>query len=355
MEERIDLMGLNLEELKEVVSSLGEASFRAKQIFNWVYDKKVTDFLEMSNLSKNLREKLIDNAYISQLKVITLQKSKDGTIKYLFELEDGQWIESVFMPYQDNRRSVCISTQVGCGMGCNFCATGLNGLTRNLSTGEIINQIITIARLRGEEITNVVLMGMGEPLANYEEVLKAITLMNDDNGLNIGMRRITLSTCGLVPQIKRLAEEDLQLTLAISLHAPNNKMRSQMMPINDKYPLEDLLDSCRYYIDKTGRRISFEYSLVKGVNDSPKDARELARLLSGILCHVNLIPINQVEGLEYSKPDRDAINNFKAELEQKGVAVTVRLERGADIAAACGQLQAKEGRDEVSNKIGSKA
>jgi 23S rRNA (adenine2503-C2)-methyltransferase len=344
MEERVDLMGLSLEELKKVVASLGEASFRAKQLFNWIYDKKVTDFSQMSNLSKDLRDKLVDRAYISQLEVIASQESKDGTIKYLFELEDGQRIESVFMPYQDNRRSVCISTQVGCGMGCNFCATGLNGLTRNLISGEIINQIISIARLRDEEISNVVLMGMGEPLANYKQVLKAISLMNDGNGLNIGMRKITLSTCGLVPQIKSLAEEDLQLTLAISLHASNNRLRSQMMPINDRYPLEDLLESCRYYIEKTGRRISFEYSLVKGVNDSPKDARELAKLLSGILCHVNLIPINQVEGLEYSKPDRNRINNFKAELEQEGIAVTVRVERGADIAAACGQLQAKEAK-----------
>jgi 23S rRNA (adenine2503-C2)-methyltransferase len=298
----------------------------------------------MSNLSKGLRDKLVNRAYISQLEVIASQESKDGTIKYLFELEDGQRIESVFMPYQDNRRSVCISTQVGCGMGCNFCATGLNGLTRNLSSGEIINQIISIARLRDEEISNVVLMGMGEPLANYNQVLKAISLMNDGNGLNIGMRRITLSTCGLVAEIKSLAEEELQLTLAISLHASNNRLRSQMMPINDRYPLEDLLESCRYYIEKTGRRISFEYSLVKGVNDSPKDARELAKLLSGILCHVNLIPINQVEGLEYSKPDRNRINNFKAELEHEGIAVTVRVERGADIAAACGQLQAKEAK-----------
>ena len=344
MEERVDLMGLSLEELKKVVASLGEASFRAKQLFNWIYDKKVTDFSQMSNLSKDLRDKLVDRAYISQLEVIASQESKDGTIKYLFELEDGQRIESVFMPYQDNRRSVCISTQVGCGMGCNFCATGLNGLTRNLISGEIINQIISIARLRDEEISNVVLMGMGEPLANYNQVLKAISLMNDGNGLNIGMRKITLSTCGLVPQIKSLAEEDLQLTLAISLHASNNRLRSQMMPINDRYPLEDLLESCRYYIEKTGRRISFEYSLDKGVNDSPKDARELAKLLSGILCHVNLIPINQVEGLEYSKPDRNRINNFKAELEQEGIAVTVRVERGADIAAACGQLQAKEAK-----------
>ena len=344
MEERVDLMGLSLEELKEVVSSLGEASFRAKQIFNWIYDKKVKDFSKMSNLSKSFREKLTDKAYISQLEVIASQESKDGTIKYLFELEDGQRIESVFMPYQDNRRSVCISTQVGCGMGCNFCATGLNGLARNLSSGEIVNQIITIARLKGEEISNIVLMGMGEPLANYEEVLKAISLMNDDKGLNIGMRRITLSTCGLVPQIKRLAEEELQLTLAISLHAPNNKLRSQMMPINDRYPLEELLESCRYYIEKTGRRVSFEYSLVKGVNDSPKDARELAKLLSKVLSHVNLIPINQVEGLEYSKPDTSIINGFKAELEQEGIAVTVRVERGADIAAACGQLQAKEAK-----------
>ncbi|TDX49199.1 23S rRNA (adenine(2503)-C(2))-methyltransferase RlmN [Orenia marismortui] len=342
MERKKDLIGFAIEELKEIVISLGEPAFRAKQLFKWIYEKKVRNFSEMTNLAKSFRAKLEDQFYIGELKLITKQKSKDGTIKYLFQLDDGKKVESVFMPYEDNRRSVCISTQVGCGMGCTFCATGLQGLSRNLTAGEIINQIISIEKLRGEEISNVVLMGMGEPLANYEESIKAIKLMNASNGLNIGMRRITLSTCGLVPQIRRLAEEKMQLTLAISLHASNDKLRSQMMPINDKYPLNELLASCRDYINKTGRRITFEYALVEGVNDSAKDAEELANLLSGILAHVNLIPINQVEGLNYSKPTRNTINKFKDSLETEGIAATVRVERGSDIAAACGQLQAKE-------------
>ncbi len=340
---KVNLLNLNLEELEEFIISLKEPKFRAKQIFNWIYKQKAISFDQMTNLSKQLKKLLIDNSYLGHLKIITSQESADGTVKYLLELVDGQRIESVFMPYTDGRNSICISTQVGCAMGCSFCATGLEGLSRNLSVAEIIGQILTIEQATGEEITNVVFMGMGEPLANYDNLLKSIEIINSSNALNIGMRRITVSTCGLVPEINRLAKEGLQLTLAISLHAANNQLRSQMMPINKRYPLEELLASCSNYITETGRRISFEYSLVQGVNDSRKDAQGLAKLLSGVLAHVNLIPINPVKGLKYAKPKRDVIDKFKSELIKAGIAVTVRVERGADIDAACGQLQAKEG------------
>ncbi|GAB6137432.1 dual-specificity RNA methyltransferase RlmN [Halanaerobaculum tunisiense] len=341
MSKKIDLIGKNLTELEALVEELGQASFRAQQLFSWLYDKQVTDFSEMSNLAQELRSKLQQRAKISRLEVIAQQEATDGTEKYLFALEDGKRIETVYLP-ADNRHTLCVSTQVGCAMGCEFCATGLQGLTRDLTAGEIINQILTIEQITETRITNVVFMGMGEPLANYEQVLKAVRLINHDQGLNIGMRKITLSTCGLVPEIKRLAQEELQLTLAISLHAPNNELRSEMMPINDRYPLEELLRACRYYIEQTGRRITFEYALVAGTNDSLQHARQLSDLLAGMLAHVNLIPINQVAETGYKGSDRERINNFKAELTSRNIPVSMRVERGTDIEAACGQLQSKE-------------
>ncbi|MCK8817817.1 23S rRNA (adenine(2503)-C(2))-methyltransferase RlmN [Natroniella sulfidigena] len=342
MTDTIALVGKTMEELEELMVDLKQPSFRAKQIFNWIYNQKVSKIAEMKNLPKDLRKQLQQVAELEEFTVLNRQHSKDKTEKFLFQLTDGEKIETVYLPNQDGRRSLCISSQVGCAMGCNFCATGLQGLSRNLTAGEIVNQILMVERLTKERISNVVLMGMGEPLANYDQVLKAINLMNHDAGLNIGSRRITLSTCGLVPEIKQLADEKLQLTLAISLHAPTDQLRSQMMPINQRYPLDDLLAACDYYTKQTGRRVSFEYALVRGVNDSKDLAQKLASLLTGMLAHVNLIPINQVEQIGYSKPRQEAISSFKMELEKENIAVTVRRERGADIDAACGQLKAKE-------------
>ncbi|WP_027339151.1 23S rRNA (adenine(2503)-C(2))-methyltransferase RlmN [Halonatronum saccharophilum] len=344
MEERMELIGSDISDLENLIKELDQPKFRAKQLFSWLYNKKVDKIKEMTNLSKELRAKLEKKTRIERLKLIKSQESSDGTVKYLFGLSDGNKIESVYMPYRDGRRSICISTQVGCGMGCNFCATGLHGLSRNLTAGEIVNQILTVEDITGEEISNVVFMGMGEPLANYDRVLKAIRLINSEQGMNIGMRRITLSTCGLIPQIESLAQEKLQLTLAISLHAANNKLRSQMMPINAKYPVEELIPACKRYTELTGRRITFEYAIVDGLNDSYAHARELAKLLRGMLAHVNLIPINEVEGIDYTRPQRRSINLFKEELDKLNIPATIRVERGGDIDAACGQLQGKEDR-----------
>ncbi|WP_408954397.1 23S rRNA (adenine(2503)-C(2))-methyltransferase RlmN [Natroniella sp. ANB-PHB2] len=342
MTDRVALVGKTLEELEELMVDLKQPTFRAKQVFNWIYNQKVDTITQMKNLPKDLRSELQQVAMLEDFTVLNRQLSKDGTEKYLFQLTDGEKVETVYLPNQGGRKSLCISSQVGCAMGCNFCATGLQGLSRNLTAGEIINQILMVERLKKERISNVVLMGMGEPLANYEQVLKAINLINHEAGLNIGSRRITLSTCGLVPEIKKLAEEKFQLTLAISLHAPTDQLRSQMMPINQRYPLEDLLGACDYYINQTGRRVSFEYALVEGVNDSQNLARKLASLLSNMLAHVNLIPINPVQEFEYNKPHKKSIQLFKEQLEMKNIPVTVRVERGADIDAACGQLKAKE-------------
>jgi 23S rRNA (adenine2503-C2)-methyltransferase len=348
MSEKVDLCSLDFEELEEFVKEIGEASFRARQISDWIYKQGITDFMEMSNLSKNLRNRLNEIAYISQLKEKTRSEAKDGTKKFLFELEDGERIETVLMSYQGGRNSVCISTQVGCAMGCNFCATGLQGLERNLSTGEIVGQVLEVQRLisndefRDPRVSNIVVMGMGEPLANYDNLLKAIKILNDEAGLNISMRRITVSTCGLVPKIKELADENLQLVLAISLHAANDELRNEMMPINKRYPLEELIAACKYYLEKTNRRITFEYALVSGINNDPQDAKELAELLSDLLCHVNLIPVNPVEELDLHRPKRGDIKRFKEILAQNGIQVTLRQERGNDIEAACGQLRSKE-------------
>ena len=337
---KIDIIELTKEELATEMKKMGQASFRAQQILNWIYDKKTFAFEQMTNLSQELSQKLAQNFVLEPLTKLREQESADGTIKYLFELSDGQKIEVVYMPSQQGRKTLCISTQVGCAMGCSFCATGLKGLNRNLTAGEITNQILTVENLLGVEITNVVLMGMGEPLDNYQASLKAIKLINGP--LNIGMRKITISTCGLVPKIKKLADENLQLTLAISLHAPNNKLRNDLIPTNKKYPIADLIQACEYYIAQTNRRVTFEYALMSNVNDGQKHARELAELLAGKLVHVNLIPINQVQELDYSQPQNEVIKKFETELKKRNIPVTVRKERGADIDAACGQLQGKE-------------
>lgn len=346
MTDKAELTSLKLTELEQFITNeLDEASFRAEQIFNWIYKQGAVNFEEMTNLSQDLRSRLQSKAYINQLKEITRAKSKDGTVKFLFELEDNKEIETVFLPYQDGRNSICVSTQVGCGMGCNFCATGQQGLERNLTTGEVVSQLLKVQQLMGSNgydpslISNVVFMGMGEPLANYDNLLRAINILNCEEAFNISMRRITVSTCGLVPQIKRLADKKLQLVLAISLHAADDKIRSEMMPINKRYPLEELIAACEYYLKKTNRRITFEYALVDGVNNRRQDAENLAQLLSGLLCHVNLIPVNPVKKLGLTRPNRQAIKEFKEILDRHNIQATVRQERGKDIEAACGQLR----------------
>ena len=341
MSDKINLVGQSLEQLKKLVNEWDFSSFRAKQLFNWLYNHKVRTVKQMNNLPNELQEKLQTEAKLRSMEIIKEQTASDGTKKYLFSLADGVQVEAVYMPYQDKRRSLCLSTQAGCAMGCSFCATGLQGLERDLTAGEIIEQLLLIEDKLKTEITNVVLMGMGEPLDNYQEVLKAIKLFNHFDGLNIGMRKITLSTCGLVPQIKKLAKENLQLTLAISLHAVDDKLRSRLIPVNKRYPIQELLSACRYYINQTKRRVTFEYALIAGVNDSVVEADKLAELLSGMLAHVNLIPINKVKTKDYNRSQRAQIDKFAARLDKNNISTTIRVERGSDIDAACGQLKSR--------------
>ena len=345
----IRLNDLEYKELEAFVTDvLGEPKFRAKQIFGWIYGgmskdgsfrSGVASFDEMTNLSKALREKLSESAELMSLAVLREQVSKlDGTRKFLFGLPDGNAIESVFMKYKFGN-SICVSSQAGCRMGCRFCASTIGGLKRNLTAGEIAGQILAAERQTGERISHVVVMGTGEPFDNYENLSKFIHIINDPNGLNIGMRNITVSTCGLVPKIAEFAKDFPQVNLAISLHAVNNEMRDEMMPVNKSYPMEVLLDACRSYADKTSRRVTFEYTLVKGVNDSPEYARKLADRLHGMLCHVNLIPLNKVEETGYDTTERGAVLKFQQVLTECGIPATIRRELGDDIDAACGQLR----------------
>ena len=337
-----EIKSMDVDQLKEYLKEeLGAQSFRAKQVFQWIHQKNVNNFDQMRNVPKDLRQELKEKTTLANFEIEARREATDGTIKYLFRLPDGETIESVYLPYSDGRKSICVSTQVGCAMGCSFCATGQGGLVRHLSTGEIVEQVYAVQRDLDVKITNLVLMGMGEPLHNMDPSLKAVKILNHPKGSNIGMRRITLSTSGLVPQIRELADENIQIVLAISLHAPNNKLRNQLMPINKKYPLEVLISACRDYIKKTNRRITFEYALMKGTNDTVKHARQLAQLLQGLLCHVNLIPINPVQEAGFARPKREEINRFLKILRNAGVEATVREERGADIEAACGQLRSR--------------
>ena len=330
----------SLEELKEELKELGEKPFRAEQIFQWLYKEKVKSFDEMTNLSLPLREKLERYYTIGHFKIMKKQESKDGTIKYLFDVLDGNAIETVLMRYHHGN-SLCVSSQIGCKMGCKFCAsTGINFI-RNLTKGEIIEQILSVEQDTGEKINNVVFMGIGEPFDNYENVVNAIRRMNHPKGLNIGARHISISTSGLVPKINQLADENIQCTLSISLHATNNQKRSKMMPVNQRYPIEELLQSCRNYIIKTNRRISFEYALAKDNNDHIEDAKELVHLLKGMLCHVNLIPINKIENGQFVKSTNENIIKFRDYLNEQGIVATIRRELGSDIDAACGQLRRK--------------
>ena len=350
-----NLKDYTYEELERLVTEeLGEPRFRAKQIFTWLY-RGVTSFDQMTDLSKPLREKLKEGYDLGNLIIAEKYVSSiDETRRYLLQLKDGNFIESVLMKYHHGY-SICISSQVGCAMGCAFCASTRGGKVRSLTAGEIIGQVLTVQTDLGERISNIVMMGIGEPLDNYEEVRRFLQTVNHPAGLNMGHRHISLSTCGLVPRIRELAEENLQITLSISLHAVNNEKRSQIMPVNRRYPIEELLDACRYYIQKTNRRISFEYTLIQGVNDTPEEARQLLKLLRGMLCHVNLIPVNPVQETGFQQGSRKSIEQFQRILEQGGIAATIRREMGADIRAACGQLRAMKTSPEGTNEDGGVA
>ena len=328
----------NMEELKNEIKDLGEKPFRAEQIFKWLYEEKVEKFDEMTNLSLELREKLNNNYTMCNFNIIKKQESKDGTIKYLFDVLDGNAIETVLMRYHHGN-SICVSSQIGCKMGCKFCASTGIDFIRNLTTGEIVEQIIRVEQDTKERISNVVFMGIGEPLDNYDNVVNAIKLINHPKGLNIGARHISISTSGLVPKIQQLAQENIQCTLSISLHATTNEKRSSMMPVNKVYSIEELLQTCREYIAKTNRRVSFEYALAKDNNDNLEDAKGLVKLLKGMLCHVNLIPINKIENGVFDKSSNENIMRFRDYLNDHGIVATIRRELGSDIDAACGQLR----------------
>ena len=330
----------NLEDLKKEFVSLGEKPYRAEQVFKWIFENNVISFDEMTNISKELRDKLKENYRLSTYKILRKQESSDETKKYLFDILDGNAIETVLMKYHHGY-SICISSQVGCKMGCKFCASTGIKFVRSLTSGEIIEQILAVQRDENIKVSNVVFMGIGEPFDNYDNVINAIKIINNPKGLNIGARHISISTSGLVPQIYKLAEENIQCTLSISLHATTNEQRSSMMPINDAYNIEELIKACKYYISKTNRRISFEYALAKDNNDNLEDAKRLVKLLKGMLCHVNLIPINKIENGKYLKSSNDNILKFRDYLNDKGIVATIRRELGTDIDAACGQLRRK--------------
>lgn len=336
----IDLKDLEYPELCDFIESLGEKKFHAKQIFSWL-SKGIEDFDEMTDISKEMREKLKEKSHISKLKVRKKLVSQiDKTTKYLFGLEDGNYIESVVM-YYNHGITICVSSQVGCLMGCRFCASTIGGKVRNLTSSEILNQIIFAEKDLGERISNIVIMGIGEPLDNFENIVKFLHNVNNPNGLNIGYRHISLSTCGIVPKIYELAKQNLPITLSVSLHAPNNKIRDSIMPINSKYKIEELIPACKDYIKATNRRISFEYALISGINDSFENADELSKLLSKMLCHVNLIPVNNIEERDYKSGNKQQIHAFCKRLIKNGINATVRRELGRDINASCGQLRRK--------------
>ena len=349
---KIDVKSLQLDELKEELGKMGEPSYRADQIADWVYRKRVRSFAEMTDLSQSLRQQLNDSLTLGQLEMVRVLGSRDTTRKFLLRLNDGSLIESVLIPaspalygQRSDRRTICISTQVGCAYGCKFCASGLEGFSRNLRADEIVDQIITLERESGEKIDNIVFMGMGEPLANFENLLRAIRIINASWGLGIGARHITLSTSGLVPQIKKLADEPLQIRLAISLHGASDEVRTQIMPVNRRYNLEALMEACRYYASHKKQRLTFEYILISDVNDSDEQAHLLSRLAGPLQAKINLIPYNTVEGLQWSRPSRNRQEKFLSILRGRRVPATLRREKGHDIEAACGQLRLQSIRE----------
>lgn len=349
VEQKPSIYSLQLNELRDWLKEINEKPFRAEQIFDWLYTKRITSFDEMTNLSKGLRESLASSFTLTTLKTIIQQQSSDGTIKFLFELHDGYSIETVLMRH-DYGNSICVTTQVGCRIGCTFCASTLGGLKRHLEAGEIVAQVVKVQQAldeTDERVSSVVIMGIGEPFDNYDQMMSFLKIINHDKGLNIGARHITVSTSGIIPKIYQFADENLQINFALSLHAPNSELRSRLMPINRAYKLPDLMDAIRYYVNKTGRRVSFEYGLFGGVNDEVEHAEELAKLVKGIKCHVNLIPVNYVPERDYVRTPKEKIFIFEKTLKNKGVNVTIRREQGHDIDAACGQLRAKERKEET--------
>ena len=337
--EKKDIKSLTLAELKAEMAALGEKPFRAVQLYEWMHRKLARSYEEMSNIPETLKKKCEEHYSYTALKIVDVQESKiDGTKKYLFALADGNVVESVLMHYKHGN-SVCISSQVGCRMGCKFCASTLDGLKRNLMPSEMLDQVYAITRESGERVSNVVVMGTGEPLDNYENLLRFITLLTDENGLHISQRNLTVSTCGIVPKMRKLAQEKLQITLALSLHAATDAVRRELMPVANTYSLAELMEVCTYYFEQTGRRITFEYSLVRHVNDADKDARQLAQLIRGMNCHVNLIPVNPIKERNYVQSDKQAVNDFRNKLIKSGITATIRREMGRDIDGACGQLR----------------
>lgn len=341
MNKKINLLDLEQSELKEFLQKLGYKPFHAGQITKWVY-RGATGFDSMSDLSKDMRETLADNAVIGVLKQKkVLESEDDGTVKFLFELPDGNVIESVLMKYHHGP-AACISSQIGCKMGCEFCASSKVSFSRNLTAGEMAEQVILMSRFAGERISSVVVMGIGEPLDNYENLVRFLKIINAKGGLNIGYRHITVSTCGLVPEILRLSKEGLPVNLSLSLHASNNSIRGRLMPIGVKYSIDKTVEACKIYSEATKRRITFEYALIGGLNDSRSDALELSKRLKGLMCHVNLMPLNEVEGIALKKSDARNELIFKRVLESAGIPVTIRRKLGDDIEAACGQLRRRE-------------
>ncbi|MFE8699026.1 23S rRNA (adenine(2503)-C(2))-methyltransferase RlmN [Cytobacillus sp. FJAT-54145] len=347
--EKPSIYSLQLDELKDWLVENNEKAFRAEQIFDWLYKKRVSSFEDMTNLSKNLRDLLSGHFTVTTLKTLIQQTSSDGTIKFLFELHDGFSIETVLMRHEYGN-SICVTTQVGCRIGCTFCASTLGGLKRNLEAGEIVSQVVKVQQALDEteeRVSSVVIMGIGEPFDNYDSMMSFLRIINHDKGLNIGARHITVSTSGIIPKIYQFADENMQINFAISLHAPNTEIRSRLMPINKAYKLPDLMKAVQYYIEKTGRRVSFEYGLFGGVNDQVEHAEELAKLVKGVKCHINLIPVNYVPERDYVRTPKDQIFAFEKTLKKHGVNVTIRREQGHDIDAACGQLRAKERKEET--------
>ncbi|GBC96063.1 putative dual-specificity RNA methyltransferase RlmN [bacterium HR16] len=336
------LPGATREEILQVVRTLGQPDYRAQQIAEWVYRKGARLYDEMTNLPLSLRQALPELLPLRRLEVVRAQRSVDGTVKYLFALADGERVEAVFLPY-DDRTSVCISSQVGCAAGCRFCATAQMGFTRNLTAGEMVDEVLSIQQMSGQRISHVVYMGMGEPLWNLQEVIKSVLLLNREVG--ISQRHITVSTVGVVPAIYELAQHRLQITLAISLHAPSDDLRARIMPVGRKWKVQELIDAARHYTEVTGRKVTFEYLLLRGVNDEPHHAHALARLVKGLVCNVNLIPFNQVETPDgFTRPEPSRVARFRRVLEEAGITVTQRVEKGHDISAACGQLKLETAR-----------
>lgn len=350
--EKKDIKSMDLEELTQELLAMGEKKFRAGQIYGWMHVHLVRSVDEMTNISQRLREQLKENYAFTAVKLLERQISRiDGTQKFLFRLADGNVVESVWMQYKHGN-SVCISSQVGCRMGCRFCASTLDGLTRNLLPSEMLDQIYAITLLTGERVSNVVVMGTGEPFDNFDNLKKFIRLLTDENGLHISQRNVTVSTCGLVPRIYELAEENLQITLALSLHATTDEKRRKLMPIANKYSIDELMEACAYYYRKTGRRVTFEYSMVKGVNDSAEDAQQLTALAKRVGSHINLIPVNPIKERDFVAPDTHYVQVFKNKLEKNRINVTIRREMGRDIDGACGQLR-KRHLDEMGGEDSS--